>query len=328
MIISRTPYRLSFFGGGTDHPNWYNNNESTVISTTIDKYCYVTLRDLPPFFDFKYRLRYYKKEEVINLLDIKHPVIREVLKLFKYQSGIDLSYIGDIPARSGVGSSSAFTVGIINALVTHMGGLLTKRELANYAIKLEQEILRENVGSQDQIASAFGGFNIINFKNKDYEVMPVMINLEKKRAIEESIVLLYTGLVRNSNNIAKKQISNIKNSSRVLIEMSNLANEGKKVILSKKFDKKVFGKLMHEQWLLKKQLNEKSSNSFIEEIYDKVMKCGAYGGKIIGAGGGGFIMFIANSKSRKEIVKKFKNHLILPIKFENTGSKIVYFTHK
>lgn len=327
MIISRTPYRISFFGGGTDHPNWYRNHESSVISTTIDKYCYVNLRELPPFFDFKYRLRYYKREEVKTISNIKHPVIREVLTLFKYKKGIDLSYIGDIPAMSGVGSSSAFTVGIINALEALRGGHLTKRELANYAIKIEQDILKENVGSQDQIASAFGGLNIINFKNNEYEVVPLILNSEKKQTIEQSITLLFTGLVRNSNNIAKNQISNIKKKYDTLNEMYSICQEGKKLFLSNKFDKKMFGKLMHQQWLLKKELNEKSTNTLINDIYNEAINSGAYGGKIIGAGGGGFIMLIGNSNFKKEVKKKFSKYLILPIKFENFGSKIVYYTH-
>lgn len=327
MIISRTPYRISFFGGGTDHPNWYNNNESSVISTTIDKYCYVNLRELPPFFDFKYRLRYYKREEVKFISEIKHPVIREVLNLFKYKKGIDLSHIGDIPAMSGVGSSSAFTVGMINALEALRGGHLTKRELANYAIKIEHDILKENVGSQDQIASSFGGLNIINFKNNEYEVMPLILNSEKKQTIEQSITLLFTGLVRNSNNIAKNQISNIEKKHITLNEMYSICQEGKKLFLSNKFDKKIFGKLMHQQWLLKKELNHKSTNNLIDEIYNEALNSGAYGGKIIGAGGGGFIMLIGNSNFKKEVKKKFNKYLILPIKFENFGSKIVYYTH-
>lgn len=326
MIISRTPYRLSFFGGGTDHPSWYMAKESVIISTTIDKYCYVTLRNLPPYFNFNYRLRYFKKEDVKFINEIKHPVIRESLKFFKYSKGIDLSYVGDIPAMSGVGSSSAFTVGITNSLRALMGEFSTKRELANYAINMEQNILRESVGSQDQIACAFGGFNTITLKGDNFEVSPITLNREKINLIEDSILLLYTGIKRNSKNIAKHQIKNISNSEIILNEMLSLALEAKNVILSSKFNVKEFGRLMHIQWELKKSLNKKSSNTIIERIYKKGIANGAYGGKIIGAGGGGFIMFICNKKSKNKLKEIFKKYIILPIKFDYTGSQIIYHT--
>lgn len=327
MIISRTPYRLSFFGGGTDHPSWYKVNESLVISTTIDKYCYVTLRNLPPFFNFNYRLRYFKKEEVNLVNQIKHPVIRECLKLFSYKKGIDLSYIGDIPAMSGVGSSSAFTVSMVNALNTLMGNHSTKRELANSALKIEQDILKENVGSQDQISCSFGGFNIINLHKDKFDVNPISTNSNATKAIEDSVFLLFTGITRNSEKIAKSQIDNIPKSTEILKEMNQLAVQARNMVVSSNFDIKKFGKMMHYQWTLKKNLNIKSSNNLIDKIYKKGIESGAYGGKIIGAGGGGFVLFICNKKAKKKLTEIFKRYLILPIKFEYTGSQIVYYSH-
>jgi D-glycero-alpha-D-manno-heptose-7-phosphate kinase len=327
VIISRTPYRLSFFGGGTDHPSWYKANESLVISTTIDKYCYVTLRNLPPFFNFNYRLRYFKKEEVNLVNQIKHPVIRECLKLFSYKKGIDLSYIGDIPAMSGVGSSSAFTVSMVNALNTLMGNHSTKRELANSALKIEQDILKENVGSQDQISCSFGGFNIINLHKDKFDVNPISTNSNATKAIEDSVFLLFTGITRNSEKIAKSQIDNIPKSTEILKEMNQLAVQARNMVVSSNFDIKKFGKMMHYQWTLKKNLNIKSSNNLIDKIYKKGIESGAYGGKIIGAGGGGFVLFICNKKAKKKLTEIFKRYLILPIKFEYTGSQIVYYSH-
>ena len=327
MIISRTPYRLSFFGGGTDHPSWYNDNQSLVISTTIDKYCYVTIRNLPPFFNFNYRLRYFKKEEVKLVNQINHPVIRECLKLFSYKKGVDLSYIGDIPAMSGVGSSSAFTVSMVNALNTLMGNHSTKRELATYAIKLEQEILKENVGSQDQISCSFGGFNVINFHKDKFDVNPISINNNSIKVIEDSVFLLFTGITRNSENIAKNQIDNIPKRSEILKEMNLLAIQARDMIISSNFDIKKFGKMMHYQWILKKKLNIKSTNNLIDKIYKKGIESGAYGGKVIGAGGGGFVLFICNKKVKKNLAEIFKKFLILPINFEYTGSQIVYYSH-
>jgi len=327
VIISRTPYRLSFFGGGTDHPSWYKVNESLVISTTIDKYCYVTLRNLPPFFNFNYRLRYFKKEEVNLVNQIKHPVIRECLKLFSYKKGIDLSYIGDIPAMSGVGSSSAFTVSMVNALNTLIGNHSTKRELANSALKIEQDILKENVGSQDQISCSFGGFNIINFHKNKFDVNPISINSNATKAIEDSVFLLFTGITRNSEKIAKSQIDNIPKSTEILKEMNQLAVQARDMVVSSNFDIKKFGKMMHYQWTLKKNLNIKSSNNLIDKIYKQGIESGAYGGKIIGAGGGGFVLFICNKKAKKKLAEIFKRYLILPIKFEYTGSQIVYYSH-
>jgi len=203
---------------------------------------------------------------------------------------------------------------------------VTSLQLQNI-IDEHKDILKENIESKDQIASAFGGLNIINFKNNEYEVVPLILNSEKKQTIEQSITLLFTGLVRNSNNIAKNQISNIKKKYDTLNEMYSICQEGKKLFLSNKFDKKMFGKLMHQQWLLKKELNEKSTNTLINDIYNEAINSGAYGGKIIGAGGGGFLMLIGNSNFKKEVKKKFSKYLILPIKFENFGSKIVYYTH-
>ncbi len=328
MIICRTPYRISFFGGGTDHPNWYRDNESIILSTTFNKYCYVNLRNLPPYFKFRYRLRYFLTEQVSKISQIRHPVIREVLKLKKYNQGIEMIHSGDIPARSGVGSSSSFTVGFLNAINTQMGYFASKRELALRAIDIEQNILKENIGSQDQIAAAFGGFNQINFKGNNFNVDQIILEKKNLKALEESIIFCYTGHPRNSDKIAKKQIKNIPIKKFELNAMTELSKEALKVLHKKKLNLKEFGNLLNQQWLLKKNLNPFSTNNLINTLYELAINNGAYGGKITGAGAGGFLLLIAPKYKHEIIKKKLSKFLLVPIKFETTGTKIIYYSHE
>lgn len=328
MIITRTPYRISFFGGGTDHPKWYRNNESIVLSTSINKYCYVNLRNLPPYFKFKYRLRYFSTELVSRINEIKHPVIRESLKSLGYtDKGIEMTHSGDIPARSGVGSSSSFTVGFLNSLYSHMGYTPTKRELAIKAIDIEQNILKENVGSQDQIAAAFGGFNKIKFLGNNFTVDPIMLSEDNMKILQDSILFCYTGLSRDSDKVAKKQIDNISRKLTDLTSMTNLSKQALQILNNKKLDIKDFGELLKEQWLLKKSLNPNTTNSEIDRLYLKALDLGAYGGKISGAGAGGFLLLIAPKYKHNYIKKNLSNRLFVPIRFENTGSQIVFYSH-
>ena len=328
MIISRTPYRISFFGGGTDHPSWYSDNESQIISTTINKYSYVNLRDLPPYFDYKYRLRYFLTEQTSQINKIKHPVIRETLKHLKYKkNGIEMLHTGDIPARSGVGSSSSFTVGFLNALYTHIGYMPTKRELALKAIHIEQNILKENVGSQDQIAAAFGGFNKIKLFGNTFSVDPILLSDKNINKLQNSIIFCYTGLSRDSDKVAKKQIKNISSKKIELQNMRSLSDEALKIIKNKQINIKEFGQLLNEQWKLKKHLNKSTTNSLIDRIYKKAIANGAYGGKVCGAGAGGFLILIAPPYKHEIIKLKLGKYLFVPIRFESTGSKIVYYSH-
>lgn len=327
MIISRTPYRISFFGGGTDHPSWYKDNESLVISTTINKYSYINLRKFPPYFNYKYRLRYFLTEQTSRINDIKHPVIRETLKLLNYKKyGIEMLHTGDIPAMSGVGSSSSFTVGFLNALYAQKGYTPSKRELAIKALYIEQQLLRENVGSQDQIAASFGGFNKIKFYGNNFSVDPIKISKKNINKLQDSILFCYTGLSRNSDKVAKKQIDNIPKKKLYLSNMNALSKESLKILGNKNINLKEFGKLLNEQWFLKKKLNSKTTNIEINNIYNKAIKYGAYGGKVSGAGAGGFLIIVAPTYKHSLIKEKLSKYLFVPIRFDDTGSKIVYYS--
>lgn len=328
MIITRTPFRISFFGGGTDHPSWYRENESTIISTSINKYCFITLRVLPPYFNFKYRLRYFQVEERLKRDQINHPVVREVLKLLKFNEGIELVHYGDIPARSGIGSSSSFTVGFLHAMHALTEKFLTPRELATKAINLEQNILKENVGSQDQVAAAFGGMNKITFHGDNFKVEPLLVPKNNLEKLQDSILFCYTGIPRNSDTVAKNQIKNIKTKKKELIEMNKVATEALEIFKDKNFSIKEFGSILDYQYQLKKKLNPSSSNNMIDRIYQKAKNLGAIGGKICGAGSGGFLLMIAQKKYHNLIINNLNKFLFVPIRFENTGSQIVYYSHE
>ena len=327
MIISRTPLRISFFGGGTDYPAWYNQNEGITISTSINKYAYITVRELPPFFKFKYRIQYYLKEEVSSLNKIKHPVVREAIKYLNIKKGIELFHNADLPARSGLGSSSTFTVGVLNALYALKQKMVAKRQLALDAINLEQNIIGEAVGSQDQTIASFGGFNLIEFnKAKTFEVKNIIISNDRLKFLEENLILLFTGFSRTAETIAKHQIKSIPFKENELHKMNEITNEAKKIITNNRNSIDEFGNLLNEQWHLKKSLTNKISNSQIDNIYNVAISSGALGGKLLGAGGGGFMLFYAKKKNHKKIKKALKGKLIVPFKFENTGSQIIYFS--
>ena len=329
MVISRTPFRISFFGGGTDYPDWYEKNGGLTISTTINKYAFITLRRFPPFFDFKYRIHYYRREEVKRKNQIKHPVVREALNFFKFEDGIEMVHYADLPARSGLGSSSTFTVGFIHALQVMQNRILTKRELALNAIKLEQKIIGESVGSQDQTIASFGGFNLIEYsKTKTFQVQEIMIAEERLKSLEKNLILCFTGFARTAEKIAKSQIKAIPKKEKELFEMMKIANQAKEILYDNKISIDEFGKLLNEQWKLKKNMSKDISNSAINEIYDAAIESGAIGGKLLGAGGGGFMIFYAKQEYHQKIKDRLKNKLIVPFRFELTGSQIIYFSHE
>ena len=328
MIVSRTPFRVSFFGGGTDFPQWYEKNDGHVISTTINKYCYINLRNLPPFFNYNYSFRYRQTENLKHYSQTEHPSIKQCLKEFDLKNkGLELVHHADIPDRSGIGSSSAFTVGLLHCLYYLNNQIPSKKELALKAIKIEQKMIKENVGSQDQASVAFGGLNQIFFsKEKKIEVKPIPISFGNLEKFNDSLVMFFTGFSRNSSDINKTFIKKINNNKNGLMELQNLSYEAMNIFKNDKIDIKKLGFYLNESWKIKSKLTNLISNAKINSMYKKGIKNGAFGGKILGAGGGGFILFIIDPKNKKKFIKKFKNELYVPIKIDTTGSQIVYYS--
>ena len=328
MIISRTPTRISFFGGGTDYPDWFKDNEGSVISTTINKYSYITVRNLPPFFDYKHRIRYFENEEVHDVSDIKHPSVRECLKFLSINNGIEVVHNADLPARSGLGSSSTFTVGMLNALYAHQKYLPTKRELAVNAIEIEQNRIKESVGSQDQIAASFGGLNYIKFaQSGNFEVNPILLNDNRLHDLQSHLLLCFTGFSRTASEIAVKQINKIKENKRVLKDISSLTSEALIALTQDKTDIRIFGELLNNQWRLKRELDESVTNDYIDSLYKRGIDAGATGGKLLGAGAGGFFLFFAEPKFHQKIIDSLKDNMFVPFRFDTTGSTIVYYSN-
>lgn len=328
MIISRTPTRISFFGGGTDYPTWYLENGGSVISTTINKYSYITVRELPPFFSYRHRIRYYEHEETQTLDEIRHPAVREVAKHLNFNGGLEMVHNADLPARSGLGSSSTFTVGMLHALYALQGYMPTKRELAMNALVVEQEKIGEAVGSQDQIAAAFGGLNHITFdRSGGFSVNPVTARREKVEELQEKLLLCFTGFARTASEVAQTQISNFRQNTDLLNEMSALTEEALRILTDPKCPVDDFGALLDVQWNLKRRLSSEVSNTEIDEIYHRGLEAGALGGKLLGAGGGGFMLFYAPKGQHNNIRSALGEKMFVPFRFENTGSSIVYYSH-
>ncbi len=327
MIISRTPFRISFFGGGTDYPQWYKKNKGSVISTTINKFSYINVRYLPPFFKYKYCIRYFKREEKENINQIEHPSVRETFKYFKINEGIEMVHNADLPALSGLGSSSTFTVGLVKAISALNGKMLTKKELANYAIEIEQNKIKENVGSQDQTAAAFGGLNRIDFMGSktSFVVNPIILDKSYEKKFEENLILIFTGQSRRGELIAKDQISKIKDKKDQYKKMYDLVNEADYILKNRK-NLDGLGELLNYQWKLKKTFSDKITNPEIDKIYSMAIKAGAIGGKLLGAGNGGFMLFYARKKDHKKIINRLKEYLHVPFYFDNTGCQIVYYS--
>lgn len=326
MIISRTPFRISFFGGGTDYPVYYQGNGGAVLATTINRYCYINARQLPPFFEHNHRIVYSKIETVDKIDQIQHPSVRECFNYMNIQKGIEIHHDGDLPARSGLGSSSSFTVGLLNALHALKGKMISKKELAKSAIYVEQEMIKENVGSQDQTMAAFGGLNIVRFnsyQNKHIQVQPLCLGNKRLEDFQNHIMLFFTGIYRIASDVAGEQIKKTPRRKSELAEMHSMVDEGAD-ILSNGRDIKDFGLLLHESWQLKRSLTDRISNATIDEIYDKARGAGAIGGKILGAGGGGFILFFVEP-DRQAQVKETLGLLHVPFKFDFAGSRIIFY---
>ncbi|MFC1809667.1 kinase [Candidatus Omnitrophota bacterium] len=325
MIISRTPFRISFFGGGTDYPLWYKERGGCVLATTINKYCYITCRFLPPFFEHTSRIIYSKMEHVKTIDEIDHPSVRECLRFLNIDRGVEIHHDGDLPARAGLGSSSSFTVGLLHTLHALKGSMPTKRQLALDAIHVEQEMIQENVGSQDQVLASFGGFNLIEFnKDKKIDVKPVTISLQRAQEFQNHLLLFFTGFSRNSSEVAADQVKRISSNKKELEKMQELVKEALTILNSNESLAK-FGKLLHENWLLKKSLSSEITTPQIEEVYDVARNAGALGGKVLGAGGGGFMLFFAEPEKHVFIREKLKDLLYVPFRFENLGSQIIFY---
>lgn len=325
MIINRTPLRISFFGGGTDYPTWFDGNGGAVLATTIDKYIYISCRYLPPFFEHKSRIVWSLVELVKDISEIKHPSVRECLRFTKIERGVEIHYDADLPSRTGLGSSSSFTVGLLNSLYALQGNMVSKMQLAKDAIYVEQEMIKENVGCQDQILASFGGFNLIEFKpGMDFGIYPVTLSADRLRLFFEHLMLFFTGFSRNASDIAKGIIEKTSQKKRELKTMYQMVYEAAK-ILNGNTDLKEFGELLHENWKLKRSLSENISTPAIDEIYSIACIAGAYGGKLLGAGGGGFMLIFAPPDAQDNIKSKLNTLLNVPFQFENLGSQIIFY---
>jgi len=321
MIITKTPYRISFFGGGGDYPQWYKKFGGSILSTTIDKYIYISCRELPPFFDHKYRVVWSKIENVKTIDEIQHSTVRELLKYNKIKSGLEIHYDGDLPARSGMGSSSSFSVGLIRALENLKKKDLKGINLAKKTLFFEQKIMKEIVGSQDQVAASIGGFNKINFlKNENILIKKVISkNLIK---LNSNLLLLYTGIQRNADIIASTYVHKLTNiKEKNIKKIIENVDQGERMIKSGNIDD--FGKLLHEAWIEKKELSKSISNYKIDELYNMSIKNGALGGKLLGAGGGGFLLVYVKKEKQKKFLDKIKNITHIPFKFSDQGCRVI-----
>lgn len=316
---------MSFFGGGTDYPAWYRENGGAVISATFDKFCWITCRNLPPFFEHRSRIIYSNIENVKNIDEIKHPSARECLRFLGISEGVEIHHDGDLPARTGLGSSSSFTVGMLHALYAHLGRMVSKQQLAMDAIHVEQNLIRENVGSQDQISAAFGGLNNISFHaDGTFRVNPIAINPERLCAIEQRLMLFYTGLSRIASEVAAEQVSNINRKKQELSAIRQMVDEAMRILVSND-DLDSFGRLLHESWKVKKSLSTKITTPEVDSMYDTAISAGALGGKLLGAGGGGFAVLYVDPAKQPAVREALRKYLNVPFHFENLGSQIVFY---
>ena len=326
MIISRTPFRISLFGGGSDYPTWYRENGGSVLGMAIDKYCRISVRTLPPFFEHKHRIVYSRIELAKTVDDIVHPAVRAVLSQYPPDHGIEIHHDGDLPARSGLGSSSSFTTGLLNALFALQGKMITKRKLAEETIRIEQEVIAESVGSQDQIWAAYGGLARINF-NRDgrFDVKPIVIPDGKRQELESALLLFFTGVSRYASDIAKEKIANLDSRANQLKTMAQMVDEAEAILTNPARPLTEMGKLLHEGWRLKRELADSISNSHIDEIYEAARSAGAVGGKLLGAGGGGFMAFYAEPSKRQAVIDKLSRLIHVPVGVGAAGSRIIIY---
>ena len=325
MIITKTPFRMSFFGGGTDMESFFRENGSSVLSTTFDKYCYVNVRHLPRFFDYSTELSYSRTERVTAVEQIQHPAIRNAMKMLDMHE-IRLTYEADLPARSGLGTSSSFAVGMLNAFYALKGKYADKKRLADEAIYLERELCQEEGGWQDQIAASFGGFNRINFNAEGYEVLPVIISPERKKQLNQNLMMYFTGFTRFSSEIQKANAAGREDKTAQLKEMLSMVDEAEKILTDKEASLDEFGRMLDYTWKLKRQTGAAVSTNSIDALYAVGMKAGALGGKLLGAGGGGFLIFYVQPDKQEAVRKAMKDLMHIPFAFEDGGTRVIHYT--
>lgn len=325
MIITQTPFRMSFFGGGTDMEDYFRENKGAVLSTTFDKYCYVNVKHLPRFFDYRTEISYSRIERVGKEEEIQHPLVRNAIQMLDMHE-IRLTYEADLPARSGLGTSSSFAVGMLNAFYALKGKYADKKKLADEAIYLERILCAEAGGWQDQIAAAFGGLNRIEFGANGYEVHPVIVSLERKRRLNQNLMMFFTGFTRFSAEIqTDNQKLKLQDKKRQLEEMYQLVGEAEGILTNKQADLDEFGRLLDHTWKLKRQTGSRVSTDTIDELYSCGMNAGAIGGKLLGAGGGGFLIFYVTPEYQQQVREAMKDLLYIPFQFENSGTKVIYY---
>ena len=325
MIITKTPFRMSFFGGGTDMEEFFRQYGGAVLSTTFDKYCYVNVRHLPRFFDYTTELSYSKTERVTDIEDIEHPAIRNAMKMLDMHE-IRLTYEADLPARSGLGTSSSFAVGMLNAFYALKGKYVDKKRLADEAIYLERVLCAEAGSWQDQIAASFGGFNRINFNADAYEVLPVIISPERKRRLNDNLLMFFTGFTRFSSDVQKANRQGYHDKTAELKEMLSLVDDAERVLTDKTTDLDDFGRLLDHTWKLKRQTGAAISTDSIDALYSKGIAAGALGGKLLGAGGGGFLVFYVKPEYRESVMKAMSDLLYIPFRFEDGGTRVIHYS--
>ncbi|MFP4040403.1 MAG: kinase [Desulfosudaceae bacterium] len=324
MIISRTPFRISFFGGGTDYPQWYLSHGGSVLATSIDKYCWIFCRYLPPFFEHRLRVVYSNIELCQSLEEIRHPAVRETLRFLRLSHGIEIHHNGDLPARSGLGSSSSFTVGLLHALYALRGDIPNDRQLAEESINIEQKMIRETVGSQDQFCVAFGGLNKIVFQTDgNIALSPLSLPAPRKEELNNNLMLFYTGIRRTASDVAKSYVDHLRTREKLLHRMQTMVDQGIS-ILTDGGDLDRFGHLLHEAWLAKRELSREISSSDIDRLYEQARAGGAIGGKLIGAGGGGFLLLFVPPERQNEVKNKLSRLIHVPFCFESEGSRIIF----
>lgn len=328
MVITRTPYRISFFGGGTDYPAWYREHGGAVLATTINKYCYISCRFLPPFFEHRMRVVYSKIESCDSVHEIQHPAVRAILRYLEIDRGVAINHDGDLPARSGMGSSSAFTVGLLNALHALQGKFVSKKQLALEGIELEQRILKETVGSQDQVLAAHGGFNHVIFHSSDeISVRPVILAPDRKQQLNEHLMLFFTGINRTASSVAERYLDSLEKKRTQLRLLKEMVDEALSVLSTGK-SLAAFGELLHEAWLVKRSLGGMISSEDIDQIYESARSAGALGGKLTGAGGGGFLLLFVPPENQSKVKEALRQLLYVPFGFESAGSQVIHYEHE
>jgi D-glycero-alpha-D-manno-heptose-7-phosphate kinase len=326
MIISRTPFRISLFGGGTDYPAWFCKHGGAVLGMAIDKYCYISVRPLPPFFEHRLRIAYSKVEVVREISEIQHPAVRGIMQEMGVNDGLEIHHDADLPARSGLGSSSAFTVGLINALHALRGQMISKSNLGREAIRIEQEVLKESVGCQDQIWAAYGGLNRIDFMlDGGFNVTPLVLKPERRADLLHSLMLVFTGFSRFSSDFAHSQIANIDRRTSQLTTMRQMVDQALDILCDDRAPLRALGELLHESWLLKREIASSVSNPEIDAIYAAAREAGAIGGKLLGAGGGGFMIFMVEPGARQRVRERLDKLIHVAFDFDMEGSKIVLY---